>query len=86
MKPVVVSRATKIDYSDIAQTRPDDWQHAVQGHFLRPSKRRVTVAIDRDVLDWLRSQGRNYKARINNLLRECMKQSVNGSGGTSSEP
>lgn len=85
MKPVVVSRATKIDYSDIAQTGPDDWQHAVQGHFFRPSKRRVTVAIDSDVLDWLKSSGRNYKARINALLREWMTQGVNAGRGNDSE-
>ena len=31
--------------------------------------KRVTVALDADVLDWFRAQGKGYQTRINAILR-----------------
>lgn len=36
---------------------------------LPPGKDMVTLRIDRDVLDWLRAQGKGYQTRINQALR-----------------
>jgi uncharacterized protein (DUF4415 family) len=36
------------------------------------------VRIDRDVLDYLRSQGRGYQTRINAVLRSCVEQMRHG--------
>jgi len=59
-----------IDTSDIPEI--SDWSQAEVGRFYRPLKEPVTVRIDADVLHWLRSQGRGYQTRINQLLREAM--------------
>jgi uncharacterized protein (DUF4415 family) len=44
-----------------------DWTNA---HLtLPPGKEAVTLRLDRDVLKWLRSQGKGYQTRINQVLR-----------------
>ena len=35
-------------------------------------KRRLTLALDEDVIDWFRSQDRHYRARMNAILRAYM--------------
>jgi uncharacterized protein (DUF4415 family) len=50
-----------------------DWSGAIVGKFYRPIKTPVTIWIDADVLAWLKSQGRGYQTRINNILRGAMK-------------
>jgi uncharacterized protein (DUF4415 family) len=61
----------KIDLSDLPEVR--DWSGAIVGKFYRPIKTPVTIRIDADVLAWLKSQGRGYQTRINNILRGAMK-------------
>jgi uncharacterized protein (DUF4415 family) len=61
----------KIDLSDIPESR--DWTGALVGNFYRPIKKSVTVRLDADVLDWLRSRGKGYQTRINRLLRAAME-------------
>jgi uncharacterized protein (DUF4415 family) len=64
-----------IDFSDIPETTEQDWQGAVRGKFYRPLKRQLTVRIDADVLEWLKSQGKGYQSRLNEILRaEMFKQ------------
>jgi uncharacterized protein (DUF4415 family) len=63
----------EIDTSDIPEMT--DWSGAVVGKFFRPIKEPVTIRIDADVLDWLKSKGRGYQTRINQLLRAAMQQS-----------
>lgn len=41
-------------------------------------KTQISVRIDRDVLDWLKSQGEGYQTRINQLLREQMLAAQRG--------
>ena len=43
------------------------------------TKERITIRIDRDVLDWFRSlspNGRGYQSRINQSLREYMMNGI----------
>jgi uncharacterized protein (DUF4415 family) len=61
-----------IDFSDLPPTAPEDWVGAVQGKFYRPVKRQLTVRIDADVLEWLKSQGKGYQSRLNAILRVAM--------------
>lgn len=61
----------EIDLSDIPEIRR--WSKAVVGKFYRPIKKSLTIRLDTDVLGWLKSQGRGYQTRINNLLREAME-------------
>jgi uncharacterized protein (DUF4415 family) len=61
-----------IDFSDIPQTTDDDWKGAARGKFYRPVKKQLTVRLDADILDWLKSQGKGYQSRLNGILRDAM--------------
>ena len=66
----------ELDLSDIPATRADDWQGATRGKFYRPIKQQLTVRIDADVLEWLKSQGRGYQSRLNEILRTAMLEQL----------
>lgn len=59
-----------IDLSDLPEVR--DWNGAVVGKFYRPIKKPLTLRIDAAVLAWLKSQGKGYQTRINQILRSAM--------------
>lgn len=61
---------SEIDLTDIPEIL--DWSGAVVGKFYRPIKKSLTIRVDADVLAWLRSQGKGYQTRINQLLRAAM--------------
>lgn len=63
---------SSIDLSDVPATSAQDWRGAVRGKFYRPVKQQLTVRIDADVLEWLKSQGRGYQSRLNEILRTAM--------------
>ena len=65
-----------IDTSDIPEI--SDWGKVVVGKFYRPIKKPLTIRLDADVLDWLKSQGRGYQTRINALLRGAMQKQSTG--------
>jgi len=62
----------RIDTSDIKALPKKFWAQAVRNPFYRPLKQSTTVRIDADVLAWLKSQGRGYQTRLNQILREAM--------------
>jgi uncharacterized protein (DUF4415 family) len=62
----------QLDFSDLPPTTAEDWHDAVRGKFYRPVKRQLTVRIDADVVEWLRSQGQGYQSRLNAILRTAM--------------
>jgi uncharacterized protein (DUF4415 family) len=62
-----------IDLSDIPEQL--DWTNAVRGKFYRSVKQSLTIRLDADVLEWLKSQGSGYQTRINSLLRNAMASS-----------
>jgi len=39
----------------------------------RPRKQRISLRVDREVLDWFRSKGPGYQTRINRILRRVMQ-------------
>ena len=61
-----------IDFADLPATSRKDWQGAQRGKFYRPIKQQLTVRVDADVLEWLKSQGRGYQSRLNDILRNAM--------------
>ncbi|MGB9241833.1 MAG: BrnA antitoxin family protein [Candidatus Acidiferrales bacterium] len=61
---------SEIDLTDIPEIV--DWSGAVVGKFYRPIKKSLTIRVDADVLAWLRSHGKGYQTRINQLLRAAM--------------
>ena len=62
----------KIDFSDISATTTQDWIDAERGKIYRPIKQQLTVRVDADVLAWLKSQGKGYQSRLNDILRTAM--------------
>jgi uncharacterized protein (DUF4415 family) len=60
-----------IDFSDMPEVL--DWADAEVGLFYRPVKRPVTIRLDEDVIDWLKSYGRGYQTKANLLLRHAME-------------
>jgi uncharacterized protein (DUF4415 family) len=67
---------SEIDFSDIPATTEEDWKDAERGRFYRPIKRQLTVRIDADVLEWLKSQGKGYQGRLNEILRAAMLNDI----------
>ena len=62
----------QIDYSDIPKL-PASWlRKAVHGGLYRPIKRQMTVRLDADVLEWLKSRGAGHHRRLNQILRSAM--------------
>jgi len=67
---------SEIDFSDLPATTEQDWDASVRGKFYRPIKQQLTVRIDADVLEWLKSQGKGYQSRLNDILRAAMLDKV----------
>lgn len=63
---------SEIDFSDIPPLDESFWANAVRNPFYRPVKKQTSMRIDSDVLAWLRSKGRGYQTRVNEILREAM--------------
>jgi len=76
IEALVAMPDSEIDYSDIPQSKPEEWKDAAIGKFYRPIKQQMTLRIDADVIDWLKRQGKGYQTRINALLREAMMKEV----------
>ena len=62
---------TEIDFSDIAEQGKTFFKRAMLR--LPEPKAAVTIRLDRQVLNWFKSQGRGYQTRINALLRAYME-------------
>jgi uncharacterized protein (DUF4415 family) len=67
----------EIDLSDIPELPAQAWKSAAVGKFYRPLKKQLTIRLDADVLEWLRSQGRGYQTKLNSILRNAMEQDAN---------
>ena len=51
---------------------PDFWQGATIGKYYRPRKTLISLRVDDEILDWLKSKGEGHLTRINEILRERM--------------
>ncbi len=60
---------SEIDLSDIPELTEEDWKNAVRGKHYRPVKAQITASLDKDVLAWLKSEGRGYQTRMNRHFR-----------------
>jgi uncharacterized protein (DUF4415 family) len=63
--------ATPIDYSDIPPLGDEFFAKAKAAW--PPAKQQLTIRLDGDVLNWLKSNGRGYQTRINRILRAAME-------------
>jgi uncharacterized protein (DUF4415 family) len=65
---------------EAAAAADPDWQDVdpdwvAEAKPVRPArKRRLSLALDEDVIDWFRSQDRHYGARINAILRAYVQR------------
>ncbi|HEY6770102.1 MAG TPA: BrnA antitoxin family protein [Candidatus Sulfotelmatobacter sp.] len=64
-------RDAAIDFSDIPKLDASFWKTAKVT--MPEPKDRLTIRVDRDVVRWLKKNGRGYQTRINAILRSYMK-------------
>ena len=62
-----------IDYSDIPPLTEEFFEKATLR--IPVSQAHQLVKIDQDILNWFQSQGKEYKASINSVLRRYMEKS-----------
>ena len=55
-----------------------DWSKA--SLVIPPGKDIITLRLDRDLLDWLRAQGKGYQTRINQVLRAWYEATLREKG------
>lgn len=69
-----------IDTSDAPEIK--DWSGAPRGAFYRPVKQQLTLRLDADLVDWFKRQAQDggYQTRINQALREYMRQQERKAG------
>jgi uncharacterized protein (DUF4415 family) len=60
-----------IDTSDIPPLDDDFFTHAELR--LPEPKQAITIRLDKDVIEWFKSQGKGYQTRINAVLRTYME-------------
>ena len=46
----------------------------------RPRKRRISLRLDTEVVDWFKSKGPGYQTRINRILRRVMMEGKKRTG------
>lgn len=65
-KRLAEMRDEDIDFSDIPELDESFWKNATLRY--PQAKERVTMRLDKEILDFFRSQGRGYQTRINAVL------------------
>ena len=64
---------SRIDFADIPRLTGEQLAHMVRLRDARPRKVAVSVRLDEQVLDWLRSKGQGHLTRINDILTNLME-------------
>jgi len=67
-------RDEDIDFSDIPRLTESFWRNAVRGMHYRVVKQQLTIRLDADVLDWLKSGGKGWQTKLNYHLRQAMER------------
>jgi uncharacterized protein (DUF4415 family) len=71
---IAAKKDEDIDLSDMPEVI--DWSGAEVGKFYRPPKKPVTMRLDADVVEWLKSYGPGYQTKANLLLRQAMSTTL----------
>jgi uncharacterized protein (DUF4415 family) len=74
LQAIEAIRDEEIDYSDIPELDEQFWAKAELR--LPENKDRVTIRLDHDILEWLKTQGKGYQTRINAILRQYMDSQI----------
>lgn len=75
---IAAKKDEEIDLSEMPEVI--DWSSAEIGKFSRQAKKSVTIRLDEDVVDWLKSYGPGYQTRVNSLLRHAMQNTRAATG------
>jgi len=51
-----------------------DQEMGGESRWNRPRKRRISLRVDVEVVDWFKSKGPGYQTRINRILRRVMME------------
>ncbi len=65
-----------IDTSDIKPLTAADFKNAVFNPYFKPIKKQITVRIDGVLVEWLKSQGKGYQTRLNDILKKAMLEDL----------
>jgi uncharacterized protein (DUF4415 family) len=49
-------------------------ERGAESRWNRPRKRRISLRVDVEVVDWFKSKGPGYQTRINRILRRVMRE------------
>ena len=61
---------------DAQEWTDEMFAHAVRGVQIAPTKKKLTVRFDPDIVDWFKAQGDGYQTRMNEALREYITERV----------
>ena len=53
---------------------------SAEARWNRPRKRRISLRVDAEVVDWFKSKGPGYQTRINRILRRVMMEGKKRTG------
>ena len=55
-------------------------EKGAEARWNRPRKRRISLRVDTEVVDWFKSKGPGYQTRINRILRRVMMEGKKRTG------
>ena len=55
-------------------------EKSAEARWNRPRKRRISLRVDIEVVDWFKSKGPGYQTRINRILRRIMLEGKTRAG------
>ena len=55
-------------------------ERGAEARWNRPRKRRISLRVDTEVVDWFKSKGPGYQTRINRILRRVMMEGKKRTG------
>lgn len=71
-------RASASDEDELFRLADED--AVSESRWNRPRKQRISLRVDREVVDWFKSKGPGYQTRINRLLRRVMVEGKRRAG------
>ena len=57
-----------------------DEETGAESRWNRPRKRRISLRVDVEVVDWFKSKGPGYQTRMNRILRRVMVEGKKRTG------
>jgi uncharacterized protein (DUF4415 family) len=77
-KPATIAWMQASVEDDILSLAEDE--RGAESRWNRPRKRRISLRVDVEVVDWFKSNGPGYQTRINRILRRVMMEGKKRAG------